>query len=98
MVDRRILKYILLMFIIFCAAMPVASAEKIRVEPGESIQSAIDLAVPGDVIEVASGEYDESLNVNKQLSLIGVDTGNGAPSVNFVAISADNCELKGFKV
>jgi nitrous oxidase accessory protein len=98
MVDRRILKYILLMFIIFCAAMPTSSAEKIRVEPGESIQSAIDLAVPGDVIEVASGEYDESLNVNKQLSLIGVDTGNGAPIVNLVRIVADNCELKGFKI
>jgi nitrous oxidase accessory protein len=98
MVDRRILKYILLMFIIFCTAMPAASAEKIRVEPGESIQSAIDLAAPGDVIEVASGEYDESLNVNKQLSLIGVDTGNGAPTVNLVRIVADNCEFKGFKV
>jgi parallel beta-helix repeat protein len=98
MVDRRILKYILLIFIIFCAVMQAASAEEIRVEPGESIQSAIDLAAPGDVIEVASGEYDESLEINKRLSLIGVDTGNGAPTVNYVAIIADNCEFKGFKV
>lgn len=98
MVDRRIPKYILLMLIIFCAAMQAVPAERIRVEPGESIQSAIDLADPGDVIEVASGEYDESLSVNKQLSLIGIDTGNGAPTVNLVRIVADNCEFKGFKI
>lgn len=71
---------------------------KIAVEPGESIQSAIDQARPGDVIEVKSGTYDESILVNKQLALIGVDTGKGAPMIESAAIIADNSDFSGFRV
>jgi len=78
--------------------MQSVSAEKIRVGPRESIQTAIDLASPGDAIEVESGVYDESLEVTKKLSLVGLDTGKGAPKIISVTIVADNCELKGFEV
>ncbi|WP_255197092.1 right-handed parallel beta-helix repeat-containing protein [Halorarius litoreus] len=42
-----------------------------------SIQDAVDAAAPGDTIRVAPGEYDESVTINKQLTLIG-DPGDGS--------------------
>jgi len=44
---------------------------KFIVEPGESIQSAIVQAIPGDTIEVESRTYEESIDINKWLALIG---------------------------
>jgi len=46
---------------------------EIIVDPGESIQSAIDKAKNGDVIYVKSGVYGESINVTKQVKLLGMD-------------------------
>jgi parallel beta-helix repeat protein len=43
---------------------PVESNRTILVQAGESIQSAIDGAKPGDVIEVESGVYHEALKVS----------------------------------
>ena len=57
-------------------------AEEIIVRPGEKIQDAIDGASPGDLIEVQSGRYQENLNVDKMLTLLGVDTGGGRPVVD----------------
>lgn len=40
-------------------------ASEFRVWPGESIQDAVDEAFPGDIILVESGEFNESIYVNK---------------------------------
>jgi parallel beta-helix repeat protein len=82
----------------------VAQAEEIVVRPGESIQDAIDGASPGDVIEVQSGRYYENLNVDKMLTLRGVDTGGGKPVVDAfgkgsaISINEDGIRLEGFVV
>jgi len=47
-----------------------------------TIQSAIDDANTGDEIHVDSDTYYENMNVTKQLTLLGVDTGGGMPVVN----------------
>lgn len=90
----RILLSALIIFMISI----LASAATITVGPGESIQAAIDKASPGDIIEVKSGLYEESIDVSKSLAIIGLDTGKGAPVINAAILNAKGCELKGFKV
>jgi parallel beta-helix repeat protein len=68
------------------------------------IQWAIDNATAGDTIIVKSGTYYENVNVSKQLTLQGMDTGGGKPVVdaeksgNAITLSADGITLEGFTV
>jgi hypothetical protein len=74
-----------------------------------TIQAAIDDSTSGDTIKVADGFYDESVNINKSLTLDGAQSGvdartrSGAESVinhacSPVRINADNVTLDGFTV
>ncbi|MEF8848710.1 MAG: right-handed parallel beta-helix repeat-containing protein [Candidatus Thermoplasmatota archaeon] len=46
----------------------------------QSIQKAVDVATEGDIIKVYSGTYIENIEINKSLSLIGVEEELGAGS------------------
>ena len=59
------------LLILFILALP-AHASTISLEPGQSIQKAIDAASPGDIIEIQSGTYNESINITKSLILRGI--------------------------
>ena len=48
--------------------------DTIIVNPGDSIQAAIDAASPGDTIVINAGMYTESLTLNKPISLTGVNS------------------------
>jgi nitrous oxidase accessory protein len=68
-----------------------------------SIQDAIDNATDGDTIRVFSGTYYETIDVNKQVSLVGngsgesvIDGGGGDEDV--VTISKDNVLITGFTI
>ncbi|WP_424359193.1 right-handed parallel beta-helix repeat-containing protein [Methanocella sp. MCL-LM] len=69
-----------------------------------SVQSAIDAASPGSTILVHSGTYREDLHVDKQVTLKGVDSGNGLPVIygsgsgDVITITADGVRLEGFVV
>ena len=79
-------------------------ADTITVRPGESIQKAIDLASPGDTIEVMSGTYRGTLDIMKSVSLIGIDSGEGMPVIDASSIlgsvfmTANNSQISGFRI
>src|SRR5450759_2532404 len=66
-----------------------------------SIQGAIDNAITGDTVEVHSGTYYETVNINKRLILRGigmpvVNAGNVYQSGSAITLSADGTTLEGF--
>jgi len=74
--------------------------------PFTSIQAAVDVAVPGDIIEVARGTYNESVIVNKSLDIRGWQSGNDAQLINRVnnpagtdeSIVGDPARVYGFQL
>ncbi len=57
---------------VLCLAISVpALAADITVNPGESIQAAIDVAAPGDTVRVAAGAYNESITLKDGVTVQG---------------------------
>ncbi|MBK9660293.1 MAG: hypothetical protein IPO68_10445 [Chitinophagaceae bacterium] len=77
-----------------------------RISP--AIQENIDIAAAGDAVLVSAGTFNESLNVNKSVSLIGAQAGVCAPtragaesiinSVNGNGINASGVTINGFTI
>ena len=64
---------------------PVAGAQYTVAPTGggfTSIQAAVTWASPLDTITVRSGTYPEAVRIDKKITLIGVDTGGGAPVID----------------
>ena len=59
---------------IYSLTLARRSASTLVVNPGQSIQAAIDAAIPGDTIVINAGTYTESLTLSKAISLIGVNS------------------------
>jgi nitrous oxidase accessory protein len=98
---RLRLKIGIFMFIVLTAVSLLLSGiadSTLTVKPGQNIQSYINAAKPGQIIEVPNGTYHERVNVTKQLTLIGV----GKPLVDAggkgsaITISANGSTLIGF--
>ena len=83
---------------------PAAAATTWYVNPGESIQVAIDSASPGDTIIVRDGSYTENVNVSKRLTIrsengSSVTTVNAANSDDPVFnVTANYVNISGFTV
>jgi len=52
--------------VIFVLIMGNVLAATITVNPGDSIQNAINFASNGDTVLVKAGTYDGDININKQ--------------------------------
>lgn len=78
-----------------------ANKSRIVVNAGDSIQAAINDLAPGGVLEINSGTYNELLQIDKPLTIKGVDVGGGLPVIdahrrgNAVEVSADQVILEG---
>jgi parallel beta-helix repeat protein len=104
---RGIIK-VLLVALIFAtwavAGIGYASAAERHVYPGQSIQTAINNADVDDTIYVHAGTYNEHVNVNKRVTLIGVDmpvitaVNPGGVTTEVITLSADGITLENFTV
>jgi RHS repeat-associated protein len=66
-----------------------------------TIQGAIDAALPGDLINVGYGIYNETILVNKRLTIDApgsYPTINAGKAGNAIVVSADNVTISGFKI
>ena len=72
--------------------------------PYRSIQYAIDIAEEGDVIYIFEGTYNETLQINKRISIVGLDRDNvtiekkGARFDSIIKITADHVVLEDFTI
>lgn len=74
-----------LFFAVATALLSMCNAAVLTVEPGQSIQDALDVAQPGDTVELQDGEYREDL----------VTVRDGEPDRRIVITGSRNAVLKG---
>lgn len=98
MMEESSLKIAIIIAIVLMAS--AAQGATVVVEQNQSIQAAIDGAAAGDLIEIHSGIYRESLDVNRPVTLRGI----GSPVIdasgvgNAITLSAGSTTLQGFSV
>jgi len=78
----------------------VNASSTIHVDPGQSIQEAIDSAQPGDTVIVHAGFYRETVRVTKSLTLLGESAIIDGDEANrtVVEVIASNVAISGFTV
>ncbi|MCK9566691.1 MAG: right-handed parallel beta-helix repeat-containing protein, partial [Methanothrix sp.] len=97
--SRYILACLLAVFMLALSAQ----ASIISLEHGQSIQKAIDVANPGDIIEILPGTYNENINITKSLILRGI-SGKDRPILvsrdrgDTVRILANGTRLEGLSL
>jgi len=100
---------LLVLFVLISTAFcyPASAADHIVAPTGAeftSIKDAVDWSSGGDTIRVESGTYAENIILDKKITLIGVDTGNGVPVIqpgkkgDDIEIIADGCTVEGFTI
>jgi eukaryotic-like serine/threonine-protein kinase len=105
----RVSCFLLLLAFAACTALclPVSAAVHIVAPSGaefSSIRDAVAWSSGGDTIRVESGTYAENFILDKKVTLIGVDTGSGAPVIqpvkggDDIGIIADGCSVEGFTI
>ena len=93
-------------FLIFTLNSSTGIAAEIFVQPGESIQAAINNASSGDEIVIGSGNYTENIVITKDDLVIRSETGNPEDTIieasnsnaNVLYIRANNVTISGFKI
>ncbi|HWQ47636.1 MAG TPA: PKD domain-containing protein [Methanosarcina sp.] len=104
----QIKKITTLLVAIFILALISGSgaASEIIVQPGSSIQKAVDNSYSGDVITVKPGTYTENINVTKDNLIIRSESGNPDDTiikvkrsgVNVFLLQGSNIKITGFQV
>ncbi len=87
---------LLILFISFCV-----QAKEIKVTPGYGkLQAAIDSARNGDTLQLTTGTYTGSINIDRSLTLLGNKKSiiNGEGSGHVIHISAPDVLIKGLSI
>ena len=66
------------------------------VKDGQSIQGAVDAALPGDTIEVEAGTYGESVSIDKKITLVSVNEHVADPGSISLVSGSDGTTIEGF--
>ena len=69
-INKNTLAIVILFSILALLSAGCASAATHYVNPGESIQVAVDTAAPGDTIIIRDGIYTDNINVDKRLTIM----------------------------
>lgn len=90
----------LMLWIDAATAAPAAGPATRTVHAGQAIQPVLDIAAPGDVIEVQPGHYAGNLKISKPLTLrgIGRPTISGGLQGDTIRIAATDVTLEGLIV
>jgi len=84
----------------------IGAAAEIYVQPGDSIQTAVDNAVSGDVIILKPGTYTENIKINKDNLVISSESGNPEDTIitarsssnHVINLEADNVIISGLGI
>lgn len=95
MIFKAIFAWILILFTIL-----ICQAATLSVGPGDSIQAAVAIAKPGDVIVVQSGTYYEHISADKHLTLRGQEMPvlDATASGSAIVLKADGITIEGFRI
>lgn len=96
----RIHLSVLLLCTLLLCTISAYQAATISVGPGDSIQAAVAVARPGDVILVESGTYYEHTKVDKPLVLRGLEMPvlDATASGSALVLKADGIAVEGFRI
>jgi len=86
---------------IFAAGIPCfAVAETITAVPEQSLQTVLDRAQDGDVIELAPGEYKGAIRIERRVILSGRPGAvlNGGGTGNVVTVTAPDVTIRGMTI
>jgi nitrous oxidase accessory protein len=91
----------LISLIVFCIWIMAAQAKTIRLQPGDSIQSAVDMASEGDTLLLTQGIYHEiEITIRKPLSIHGESYPiiDGQDHGNIFLVAGENIHFRGLKI
>lgn len=97
---------LLLVFLILILSSGIGAAAEIFVQPGDSIQAAVNNAVMGDVIIVKPGNYSENIKITVHNLIIKSESGNPVntiitakdPSLDVFTVESNKVTINGFKI
>ena len=93
-------------FLILTLGSGIGTAAEIYVQPGESIQTAVDNAISGDVIILKPGTYTENIKIDKDNLAITSESGNPDDTIitakssnnHVIAMQADYVKISGLEI
>ncbi|PWL17448.1 nitrous oxide reductase family maturation protein NosD [Falsochrobactrum shanghaiense] len=82
------------------SAWGAAEAKQIDVAEGESVQAAIDRAMPGDVVRLAAGRHEGSIIIDRAIELTGEPGAvlDGLGTGNAITVNAPGTLVRGLEV